>query len=524
MNAEAHHKRLDLRAYARILWRRKWLLVLCLLTLPVAAYFLSARNPKTYQSSVLLQVQAPVIDTSLFSTGTDQAVPDEQTIAAAAKLIHTSGVAQAAARLLHPPPANYRTLLDQVSVAPDDQTARFVTITATASKPQRAADVATAFANAAVTNRINSAKGSLDAAIGRITRQIPRLAPSDTNGRRQLSQQLQRFRALRAAQGANAQIVEPAVASSVPISPHPRRAAALGLVLALLLGTALMAAAEAADRRIRSTGEAEELTGLPLLSSIPRSVFGDVALESIDQEPFQALRTSLTYFNVDRTISSVLITSAGAGEGKTTVAVNLARSMAKAGKRVIVVDADLRAPQVAKQFGISNDRGLGAVLSGLARLDEVAIRIDEDPTVAFAPYVVPAGPPPPNPSELIGSERMQRLLNEMTERCDTVIIDTSPVTTVSDAIPLLEQVSGVVVLARINQTRRDALVRLQQVIDSAKGSILGIVATGESKHSPYYYTSYHPASPASQPNGDGGDGNGVVAGRRRRGLRRTARR
>src|SRR4051794_40005121 len=182
---------LDFRRYLRILWRRKFVFLATVLLVPAAAYFISARNPKVFQSSVTMQVQATSVDTSLVNDSPQAAAPATSEIDIAARLIQTTGVAQEAARHLSaPPPAG--ALLGAIKVTPDVDTG-FITLTASAANPQRAADIASAFARAIVTVRTRQAVSRLDQAINE--GQIALTGLKDKLARQQLSAQLQRFRA-----------------------------------------------------------------------------------------------------------------------------------------------------------------------------------------------------------------------------------------------------------------------------------------------------------------------------------------
>jgi capsular exopolysaccharide synthesis family protein len=474
----------DVRGVLGALWRRKWIFLVIVVVLPAAVYAMSKQATKEYESSVLLQVQAQAVDTSLFATA--DTTPPDQSLNAAARLIQTTAVAEEAAKRIRPRPAQPRSLLGQIGVAPDLESG-FITITATDPDPQRAADIANAFAGAVVATRAQRARRLIDATIGQIKRNILRLDPSDRDGRRGLSQQLQRLRALRAAQGNNAQVVEPAVASAAPVSPHPRRSAVLAFLIALLIAAGAVFLLERMDRRLREPLDLEGLTGAPLLGVVPTQAFGSKDTSPEAREAFATLASSLTYFNIERPLDSVLITSPLKGDGKTTVATKLALAVARTGKDVVIVDCDLRHPQVDVRLGSSAKRGLGDVLVGEARLDDV-MGVRE--VAGGRLRVVPAGPPPPNPAKLLTSEQMRSLLTDLERDSDLVIIDSPPALIVSDAMPLVERVSGIVVVARMSTTTRDAMQRLVSVVSTAGGKLLGVVATGAKGSGLYGYGTY----------------------------------
>ena len=488
----------DVRSYLKVLWRWKVLAVAILVVVPVAVFSYVSRQPKVFQSSVLMQVQQPAVDTSLFA---EAPAPQAQNLATAARLITTTAVARAAASVLRQSPATARSLLGDVTATADTD-AGFITIAAQANTAQRAADVANAFAAAVVTTRRDQAVNRLNATVTRVSEQLDKLKRSDRDGRRQLSQQLQRLRALRAAQGNNASVVEPAVASSSPIEPKVTRTVVLAIIIAILLAGGAVVLVQGADRRLRDPLELEELTDHPLLSVIPASAFAADQTGATTEEAFQTLRASLTYFNADQAMSSVLISSPAQGDGKTTVATNLARAMANAGTDVILVDADLRRPQVAQRLQIRARTGLGAVLLDEAELEHALVELDGlDLPEGGRLRVLPGGDPPPNPSELMSSERMKGLFDELTGMSELVIIDSTPLLVVSDALPLVELVSGIIAVARLNRTSRDAVERFERVIANAGGTLVGTVASGATGGGPYGYGYGSYALPDEPPSG-----------------------
>ena len=482
----------DPGAYIRIFWRWKFLFLAFVVLVPLIAYFVVSRQAKVYRSSVLVQEGALPVDTSLFSSGGAPApgiAPNAETLAGDARIIETPGVARLAAAFMKPPTSDVNLLLGSISASADTTTG-FITISSSSSDPKRAAAVANAFGSAVVRLRSQQAIGILTATIDQITAQLNRLGNNDI-GRAQLSAQLQRLRALRAAQGSNAEVLQAATPSSSPVSPNPGRAVSLGLLAGVLLGLGAVFVAEAADRRIRHPEVLEELTGRPLLSVIPRTALGLRPGEGQEREAFHMLRSALMFFNVDRPLSTVMIASPVKGEGKTTVATGLAVALAEGGRDVILIDADLRRPQAASRLGIGEaeqaGRGLSGVLSGQHSLSEELIELQRqektgngtsDSGVGGRLRVLPAGGTPPNPSELLASQRMQALLAEVSDMAELVLIDTNPLLSVSDPLPLFDYTSGVVVVVKLHSTTKDALRRFQKTLANTSASVLGVVATG----------------------------------------------
>jgi capsular exopolysaccharide synthesis family protein len=438
-----------------------------------------------------------VIDTSLFNDAGQLTEEPAQALAVTTRLAKTPEVAARAAKKLRPAPSLPGSLTRQTRVSPDPDPG-FLTLRVVDPDAQRAAAVANAMASALVEVRGARARARIDTAISQLERQIAGLSPSDSSGRRVLSGQLQRVRALRTAQGYGAQVVQSAVAPSSFVSPRPLRNAVLAFLVAVLIAVGLAFLLDRLDRRLRDPEDLATLTGTPLLGAVPSAAFSDRAATPIVLEAFRMLRTNLTYFNVDRPLGSILVTSPLKGEGKTTVATNLAKAMAEAGQDVIFVDADLRNPEVGPGLGIRKD-GMANVLSGERDVDDV---MGEMEVGGGRLRILPSGAPPPNPSALISSDAMHSLLARLVEEADVVVIDTPPMLMASDAIPLLGQVSGVVLVGRLGQTTRDAIRRLTAVISNARGVLLGVVATDVKAGGIYgYETGEAQAVDESGPNG-----------------------
>jgi non-specific protein-tyrosine kinase len=384
------------------------------------------------------------------------------------------------------PPADPAQIAGEVS-ASGDQTTNFITISATDTSPARAAQIANAFARAITRNQQAAAVAQLNSAIAGIRAQLARVgpvtSPTSPNAatRAQLVQQLNQFRAARATQNSDAAILQSAVPSSTPVGPHLRRTVELALLIGLLLGLGAVVLAENADRRLRSPDDLEGMAQVPLLASIPPSAFsGKLNTGPADEEAFQMLRTALLYFNASRAHQSVVITSPGEKDGKTTVAVRLALSAARAGLRVTLIDGDLRRAQVAERLGIQTRDGLSQVLSADFALDEVLVPYAVDDPGAGQLMVAPAGAPPPNPAALVSSPELSRILRQLEAESDLVVVDTPAALMVSDPLPLIELATGVILVARMNRSTRDKMRRLKRMIDAAHGNLLGVVATGVS--------------------------------------------
>jgi capsular exopolysaccharide synthesis family protein len=302
---------------------------------------------------------------------------------------------------------------------------------------------------------------------------------------------------LRANSGAR--VISEAGLPSTPIKPTPTRDALLGFALGLVLGLGLAFLTEFLDDKIKTTEDVARYgKGLQVIAEIPRIARERngrrlVALDdpaSGAAEAYRALRTSLRLIGLKQPIQTLLVTSPMASEGKTTLAANLGVTMARAGLRVIVVDLDLRRAQLAPMLGAPNDFGVMSVLLGEHTLAEVLYEVPISQGVPKL-RLLPAGPLPPNPSEIMGTARMAELINSLKSAADVVILDTPPLVPVTDALVLSGRVDGVVLVASAGSTRRRHLTRATEYLEQADAPVIGAVLNNSGQHIRYgYYKKY----------------------------------
>jgi capsular exopolysaccharide synthesis family protein len=201
-------------------------------------------------------------------------------------------------------------------------------------------------------------------------------------------------------------------------------------------------------------------------------------------EAFRTLRTNIQFSSLDEEIKTIVVTSTQPGEGKSTVISNLALTMAQGGKRVLLMDCDLRKPSLHKKLQLSNKEGVTSVLSKEKLLQDVIKTTDVNNF-----FVLTSGPIPPNPAELLGSKKMKSLLGELDEYFDVILIDAPPVLAVTDAQILATLCQGVIFVAGYGQAEKHAVVRAKELIDKVGGKILGVVInkTPTDAKSYYYY-------------------------------------
>jgi polysaccharide biosynthesis transport protein len=442
--------------------------------IPVAVYFYERGQPRTYQSSTLLELQ----DVSV-QLGSTSAPVQTGNLAAVARLVSTTPVANIAAHLIHPPQSP-GFMAKAVSATSDTDTG-FLTITAEAGRPQLAADIANAFAAAIGVHQGKQAAAEIRQ---QITGEYAQLkVTKDPGSRQDIQQTIAQLRGLLGSVAAGSQVIQAATPNLTPVSPHIRRTVELALVIAILLGLGAVILAESGDRRLRNPDDLEKLTGWPLLAVVPNRAFvPDHETTPAEEEAFQMLRAAMTYFNAEHPPSSVAVISPLVEDGKTTIAVGLAVASARSGMRVILMDADLRRPQVTQRLHTDEPpAGLAEVLSGQATLDDVLVDRAIPVPAGGMLSVLPAGHTPPNPSGLLSAPQLNTVLQELEDRSDLVVIDTAAALAVSDALPLIQSASGVILVVRMNRSSRAAVRRIKKVIASAQGSVFGVVATGSAK-------------------------------------------
>ena len=205
-------------------------------------------------------------------------------------------------------------------------------------------------------------------------------------------------------------------------------------------------------------------------------------------EAYRTLRTNIKFSSLDKPLNTIMVTSAVPQEGKTTNTVNSALTIAESGKKVIIVDADLRVPLIHKVFNSDSKPGITNVLVDNKKLSEVIKKADE---INSNLYYITSGPIPPNPSELLGSEKMKTVIEELKKQADTLIFDSAPVIGFADSLVLANQVDGVVLILNAGIVTRDAAKQAKILLEKARAKILGVVLNKvDIKREGYYYY-YH---------------------------------
>jgi succinoglycan biosynthesis transport protein ExoP len=384
-----------------------------------------------------------------------------------------------------------------VSVVAEGES-NLITVEATAADPERAARIANTYAEEYTQFRRESARRELREERREVRRELAALGKKrrDRPQRFALRRRLVRLAVAAPPAGAIRPIgsAEPPSSAS---SPKPVRNTVLGALVGLILGLVLAGARDRFDRRIRDPQELESVFERPIIGRIPKSRAlakrrpGPDGLPPAEAEAFHVLRANLLYFAADRNARSVLVTSAEPREGKTTIAWNLACAASSPGSRVMLIEGDLRRPTLARSLGAGDAQGLTEYLEGEASLAEVVREvavasmdngIDRPRTV----HLILAGSSSANPLDLLDSQRMRDLLRTSSETYDLVVIDTPPTSTTADAIPLLSQVGGVIVVGRIAKSDYDSASELSELLTRLDAPTFGVVVNSDEARSYYY--------------------------------------
>lgn len=296
-----------------------------------------------------------------------------------------------------------------------------------------------------------------------------------------------------------ATVLSEAVTSPSPSSPQVLRNLVLGAVLGLLLGIGYAFTRQALNTRVRDENDVARVTDSGILARVPREsdkprqrIYMRQDPRGIRAEAMRRLRTNLQFVKFSKRSKALVVTSSVKAEGKTTTAINLAVALADDGDRVILIDADLRRPSMARYLGLEDQVGLTTVLSGRAELADVL-----QPWQDSGLEVLTSGQLPPNPSELLGSGEMSRLLDTLESQYDTIILDSPPLLPVTDAAVLSRVVGGALVVAGADTLHQGQLQLALDELEKVEGRILGIALNKvERKVRGYSYEEYYTQEPS----------------------------
>jgi tyrosine-protein kinase len=524
-----------LSEYLAILRRRKWIVIVMVVVTAVTAVVISALQTAQYQATTQVLINRANIVSSISGVTDPSTLGNDPTrfLATQSNVARSPALAKQVVSAAGVPGMTARKLLAASSVTAATN-ADILNIAVTSPSPSVAARLAntyaqryTQFKTALDTARINDALSKLNPQIKDMAK---RGVPTNSPSYAALLEDQSRLETVGRLLANNTQVIRTADGAA-KIRPRTKRNALLGVLFGLVLGVGLSFAAEAFDRRVRSGKEAEAILGLPLLARLPRPprqfekanrlvTIADPT--NLEAEAFRKLRTSIEFANFDRRSRTFAIASAAPQEGKSTTVANLAVTLARAGRRVALVDLDLRSPFLHKFFGLPTSPGVADVVvhnAGLAdALREVPLShetslvqrleasANPDPSAAGTNggsprgelRVLPVGTAVADPGEFIGRDGIRSLLNELAEQFDYVLLDTPPFIAVGDAMTLSAYVDALVVVTRLRFVPRSLLEDLARQLDTSRADAIGFVLAGAELEDTYGEARYYYPYPSRE--------------------------
>ena len=486
-----------LREYLRVA-RRRWV-VLAAVTGIVAgvALVISLTGTKVYDATAVLLLREAEPVNSILGNGESVSDPERESNTQIG-LIKLDAVAEGVKEELHLKESTTE-LLEKVSTGFQGNS-DLVSVTVRDENPRLAAAIASSFAKQYVSFRQETARSSLDQAAALARNRLESLSPEDlasTEGR-QLEARLRELEIAASLQTGGVEIVRHASVPTSPAVPRPLLSLIVGLFAGFILAVLAVVVFEFVDRRIKDEEEAQALFELPLLARIPKparsgragAAFGD----RIYDEAFSSLAANLLFLIREQQGSVLMVTSPGAGDGKTSVTIGLARALALLGKRVIAVEGDLRHPRFSERLDLRPQPGFSEVAAGavdlrsaLFEVDAMTMRTSERGSVGPWFTVLQAGPPLAAPQMVLSRPSTGEILAECRAQADFVLVDTPPVGVVHDAITIANFVDAVMLVARLGWTTRDLARGSLRVLRQLDLDVLGLVLAGTGRSETYYH-------------------------------------
>jgi non-specific protein-tyrosine kinase len=509
-HASATEDNRSLRDYLAVVRRRKLAVIVAAVVVPLASAAYSLHQQTLYSASSEVLLGRGNLAYALTGTAdpTVYLEPDRvaQTQAELARVPAVAGRALAAAGLAGPA----AVLLGRSSVTPS-QNADLLVFHVKDHDPTVATRLATEYAKAFVAYREQLDTASPARARAEVAQRIRALGSQGGALYQSLVEKEQELATMEALQTANASLVDEAT-GAVQVQPRTTRNLVLAVLFGLVLGIGAAFLWEALDTRVRTSDEISERLGLPLLARLPapsKRLRQEERLVMIDDpsspeaEAFRMLRTNLELVQLGEAAKTILVTSAVEREGKSTTAANLAVSLARAGKSVVLLDLDLRRPTVHRFFELDQEPGLTQVILGQVPIGQALVPVAigaVDPAwdgrnlaqrngsrLSGRLCVLTAGTLPPNPGELAGSAALASILDELSWRFDVIVVDSPPALRVGDALALSRNVDAVLLVTRAKVVRRPMLAELRRLLDHSGASPLGFVVTGSGSDDSHAY-------------------------------------
>jgi len=464
---------------------RHWQAIVLVICATVVVFVLAHESKaKSYTATASVTFQNNTLSDSALNISTATSSEPQREADTEVLVAHSAEVAQGVRQQLKLPTSTSELLSDvKVEAAP---TADVLNVIATTGNAQTSATLANAFASQYIAFRAKAQLVGIASAQAKIRDQITGL-PSTSPERATLEQTLVRLGSLQAVAGSGANIIGRATPPTGPNGGGISQAVVIGFLVGGAIAFSLVFLLESLDRRVKTVADLERGYRLPALVGVPQTRSRTVHAESsVLLEPYRILRSALGFTAVTRPLNTLLVTSAVSGEGKTTVAVNLAHVMALSGRRTVLVELDLRRPATFGPIELAAQRGVTTALMGTAELDSLLVRpLPDLPNL----LVLPSGVLPHNPSELLGAARVVDILSELGADGTMVIVDAPPLNPVADTQVLLDNpaIDAAILVARIDRTTREEMRQARSILDHHKVEPVGIVVTGVRDPSRYGY-------------------------------------
>lgn len=510
-------ERQESRPLGMILWRRKWIVVVTALLALGASIAVSLVRTPQYESSALLVRERQSVDIALFGTAIIQSEDVQRDLVTTAEALTSRRVAE----LVKESAGSSRStgqLLEMVTAKPATSSNR-ITVKVAGPDPAETALLADEFAKQTILVKKEADKAAVSTARQALETQIALMTPADleSDEGKRLQTRVEQLMILEELQTGGYALWQTAQVPQNPVSPRPIRDAAAGLAVGIVLGLIFAVVSDRLDRRLKDHADFEREFGLPILALVPKTSRGrtrdypngngSVGFALADPsyiESYRLLRSNLQYFEVEKGLRSILITSGLPQEAKTSTAINLSLSLAISGARVILVDTDLRSPSVHRYLQMDNSVGLSTLLAGdtavsdalkvcktsafLPRQARIGLSDQPDDSALQKDFLcLTSGPLPPNPAELLASPRMEEVLRTLVTLGDYLLIDSAPVLLAADALSLATRVDGVIIVSRAGSATIDQAREVRSTLERVGARLVGLVISGVKTSRSYGY-------------------------------------
>ncbi len=497
-----------LRDYLRVLGRRKWIFLEAVVIVPAAVVALSLQHTPQYLASAEVLLNHEDLAASLTGTALQAYQDPIRLVQTQSDLARVPDVARQVLRASPVPGMTPGSFLAASSVLAK-QDSDLLEFSVTDPRPSVAERLATEYAKQYTIYRYRLDTAAITSALAEVRGRIRELGAAASGSRlyASLLDKEQQLRTIAALKTSNASVVRPADGAA-KVSPRPVRSGILGLVVGLVLGLALAFLANIFDTRLRSADEVTDELDLTLLARLPeptRSLRKRSKLVMAakpfapEAEPFRILRSNIEFVNLERGARTIMVTSAVEDEGKSTTAANLALAFARMGKRVTLVDLDLRRPFLHRFFDVEDKPGITDVALGRVSLETALTHVKlaglepdkANPNGAQPDHVslrlLTSGSRPPDPGEFVASRMISTILGQIAASSDLVLIDAPPLLHIGDAVALSSKVDALLLVVRLNVAKRPVLRELRRVLENCAAEPLGFVLAGAESEEGYDY-------------------------------------